>query len=79
MLAPGGALYRYDGDSLRWLRVSGQPVYARRGRLLAHCLRIHDATEEQRAELELRRARRLESVAELPEVWPTTSTTCSPW
>ena len=65
VLAPGGALYRYDGDTPRWLRVSGQPVYARRGRLLAHCLRVHDATEEQRAELELRRARRLESVAEL--------------
>jgi signal transduction histidine kinase len=65
VLAPGGALYRYHGDTLRFLRVSGQPVYARRGRLLAHCLRIHDATEEQRAELEVRRARRLESVAEL--------------
>ena len=65
VLAPGGALYPYDGDAPRWLRVSGQPVYGRRGRLLAHCLRIHDATEEQRAELEVRRARRLESVAEL--------------
>jgi signal transduction histidine kinase len=65
VLAPGGALYRYDGDTPRWLRVSGQPVSARRGRLLGHCLRVHDATEEQSAELELRRARRLESVAEL--------------
>ena len=64
VLAPGGALYRYDGDTLRWLRVSGQPVRGRRGRLVAYCLRIHDATEEQRAEIELRRARRLESVAE---------------
>ena len=65
VLTPGGSLFRYDGDTLRWLRVSGQPVYGRRGRLLAHCLRIHDATEEQRAESELRRARRLESVAEV--------------
>jgi signal transduction histidine kinase len=65
LLAPGGVLYRYDGDTPRWLRVSGQPVHGRRGRLLAHCLRIHDATEEQRAEIELRRARSLESVAEL--------------
>jgi signal transduction histidine kinase len=32
---------------------------------VAHCLRIHDATEEQRAESEGRRTRRLESVAEL--------------
>jgi signal transduction histidine kinase len=65
VLSPGGAVYRYDGDSLRWLRMSGQPVHGRRGRLVAHCLRVHDATEEQRAEIELRRTRRLESVAEL--------------
>lgn len=65
VLAPGGAVYRYDGDTLRWLRVSAQPVRGRRGRLMAYCLRIHDATEQQRAESELRRARRLESVAEL--------------
>ena len=66
LLQPGGALYRYDSnDRARWLRISGQPVHARRGRLVAHCLRIHDATDEQRAEIELRRARRLESVAEL--------------
>ena len=31
VLAPGGALYRYDGDTQRWLRVSAQPVYARGG------------------------------------------------
>jgi signal transduction histidine kinase len=66
LLRPGGALYRYDNDDqARWLRISGQPVHAQRGRLVAHCLRIHDATDEQRAELELHRARRLESVAEL--------------
>lgn len=66
LLRPGGALYRYDNDDqVRWLRISGQPVHARRGRLVAHCLRIHDATDEQRAELEVHRARRLESVAEL--------------
>ncbi|MBW2236544.1 MAG: hypothetical protein JRG85_14250, partial [Deltaproteobacteria bacterium] len=66
LIKPGGALYRYDNDDpVRWLRISGQPVHARRGRLVAHCLRIHDATDEQQAELELHRARRLESVAEL--------------
>jgi signal transduction histidine kinase len=63
MLQAGGSLFR-DGDA-RWLRVSGRSVYARGQRLVAQCLHIHDATDEQRAESERHRARRLESVAEL--------------
>jgi signal transduction histidine kinase len=59
------ALYRYGTDDVRWLRISVCPVRGLAGRLLAHCLRIRDVTDEQRAEIELRRARRLESVAEL--------------
>jgi len=59
------ALYRYGSDDVRWLRISARPVQGLAGRLLAHCLRIRDVTDEQRAEIELRRARRLESVAEL--------------
>jgi signal transduction histidine kinase len=59
------ALYRYGTDDVRWLRISVRPVGGLAGRLLAHCLRIRDVTDEQRAEIELRRARRLESVAEL--------------
>jgi signal transduction histidine kinase len=59
------ALYRYGTDDVRWLRISARPVQGLAGRLLAHCLRIRDVTDEQRAEIELRRARRLESVAEL--------------
>jgi signal transduction histidine kinase len=65
VLQPGGALYRYGRGEGRWLRVSAQPVYGRGQKLLAHCLRVHDATEEQRTETALRRARRLESVAEV--------------
>jgi signal transduction histidine kinase len=66
VLASGGALYRYDrDDAMPWLRMSAQPVHGRRERLLARCLRIHDATDEQSAEIELHRARRLESVAQL--------------
>jgi signal transduction histidine kinase len=58
-------LYRYGSDEVCWLRISARPVLGLAGRLLAHCLRIRDVTDEQRAETELRRARRLESVAEL--------------
>lgn len=65
VLQAGGALYRYGPGEGRWLRMSAQPVYGRGDRLLAHCLRVHDATEEQRTEAALRRARRLESVAEV--------------
>jgi signal transduction histidine kinase len=63
LLRPGGTLYRY-GDG-RWLRVSARPVHGSCGRVLAHCLRIHDATDEQSAERDRRQAQRLESVAEL--------------
>jgi signal transduction histidine kinase len=59
------ALYRYGSDEVCWLRISARPVLGLAGRLLAHCVRIRDVTDEQRAESELRRARRLESVAEL--------------
>ncbi len=66
VLGCGGILYRYErGDATPWLRMSAQPVRGRRDRLIAHCLRAHDATDEQRAEVELHRARRLESVAQL--------------
>lgn len=65
VLQPGGALYRYGEDGEQRLRVSGQPVYARGQKLLAHCLRIHDATEEERNALALSRAQRLESVEEV--------------
>lgn len=65
VLQPGGALYRYGDDELRWLRVSAQQVRDRRQRLLAYCLRVHDATHEHNAEIEVQRARRLESVAQL--------------
>jgi signal transduction histidine kinase len=66
LLRLDGALYRYDGrEQVRWLRIGVEPVRGRRGRLLAQVLRIHDATEEQRTETQVRRARRLESVAEL--------------
>lgn len=64
-LQPGGTLFRYGREGQCWLRLSGQPVHGRGGRLLATCLRLHDATQEQRTEAELRRARRLESVAEV--------------
>jgi signal transduction histidine kinase len=59
------ALYRYGSDEVCWLRISARPVLGLAGRLLAHCVRIRDVTDEQRAESDLRRARRLESVAEL--------------
>jgi signal transduction histidine kinase len=65
VLESADALYRYGGDDVRWLRISARPVQGLAGRLRAHCLRIRDVTDEQRAEIELRRARRLESVAEL--------------
>jgi signal transduction histidine kinase len=65
VLEPGGALYRYGADGARWLRMSAQPVRGRGGRVLAHCLRIHDTTAELLAEAEARRARSLESVADL--------------
>jgi signal transduction histidine kinase len=62
-----GTLYRAGerGGDERWLRVSAQAVRGSRGRLLAYCLRLHDATAEQRTQAERSRARRLESVVEL--------------
>jgi len=65
VLESADALYRYGSGDVRWLRISARPVQGPTGRLLGHCLRIRDVTQEQHAEIELRRARRLESVAEL--------------
>jgi len=65
VLQPGGALFCYGDEDVRWLRISAQPVWGRGQRLLAHCLRVHDATQEHNAGIEVQRARRLESVAQL--------------
>jgi len=65
VLQPGGALFRYGDDDVRWLRIRAQQVQHRGQRILGHCLRVHDATHEHSAELEVQRARRLESVAQL--------------
>ncbi|HYB12534.1 MAG TPA: ATP-binding protein, partial [Myxococcota bacterium] len=65
VLESADALYRYGAEEVRWFRISARPVHGLAGRRLAHCLRIRDVTDERQAEIELRRARRLESVAEL--------------
>jgi signal transduction histidine kinase len=65
VLEPSGQLYRFGLDGERWLRMRGHPIRGRGGQVMSLCLRIHDATEEERLETELRRARRLESVAGL--------------
>ncbi len=60
-----GALLSLGGRDTRWLQMSAQRVHGRRGRVRATCLRLRDVTAERRAEMQLRRARRLESVAQL--------------
>jgi signal transduction histidine kinase len=65
VLRPTGALFCYGDDDARWFRITAQEVHGRGQRLLAYSVRIHDDTDEQRAEVEVRRARRLESVAQL--------------
>jgi signal transduction histidine kinase len=65
VLDSGGRLYRYGPDGARSLRVSGHTVPGRGDRLEALVLRVCDVTVEEEANTALRRARRLESVAEL--------------
>lgn len=65
VLRPGGALYRFGSDGARWLQTTAHAARSRSGRIAALCLRIRDVTEERQMELELGRARRLESVAGL--------------
>jgi signal transduction histidine kinase len=65
VLRSGGRLYRSGPDGARSLRLSGHAVRGRSGRLAALVLRVRDVTAEEEANTALRRARRLESVAEL--------------
>jgi signal transduction histidine kinase len=65
VLDSGGRVYRYGRDAARSLHVSGHPVRGRGDRLGALVLRVRDVTAEEEANISLRRARRLESVAEL--------------
>jgi len=67
VLSSGGRVYRYGPDGARFLRVSGHAVRGRGDRLKALVLRVHDVTAEEEAHAALRRARRLESVAELAQ------------
>ncbi|MDJ0847833.1 MAG: ATP-binding protein [Myxococcota bacterium] len=47
---PEQALFRYaGGGGERWLRISATPIPSRRKRIAAVCLRIEDATREERA------------------------------
>jgi signal transduction histidine kinase len=65
VLGSGGRHYRYGPDAARFLHVSGHAVRGRGDRLVALVLRVRDTTAEEEANTALRRARRLESVAEL--------------
>ena len=65
VLDSGGRVYRYGPDAARSLHVSGHAVRGRSDRLVALVLRVRDVTAEEEANTALRRARRLESVAEL--------------
>ncbi len=64
-LDPRGRVYRQGLDGARSLRISGHAVRGRGDRLAALVLRVRDVTAEEEANAALRRARRLESVAEL--------------
>jgi signal transduction histidine kinase len=65
VLDPGGRRYRYGPDGNRFLHISGHAVRDRAIRMEALVLRIRDVTGEEEAAVALRRARRLDSVAEL--------------
>jgi signal transduction histidine kinase len=67
VLSSGGRVCRYGPDAARFLRVSGHAVRGRGDRLKALILRVRDVTAEEEASAALRRARRLESVAELAQ------------
>jgi len=67
VLSSGGRLYRYGPDAPRFLHLSGHAVRRRGDRLVALVLRVRDVTAEEEAHTALRRARRLESVAELAQ------------
>jgi signal transduction histidine kinase len=67
VLSSSGRVYRYGPDAARLLRVSGHAVRGRGDRLLALALRVRDVTAEEEANAALRRAQRLESVAELAQ------------
>jgi signal transduction histidine kinase len=67
VLSSGGGVYRYGPDAARFLHLSGQAVRGRGDRLVALVLRVRDVTAEEEANTALRRARRLESVAELAQ------------
>lgn len=61
----GGRVYRKGPEGTRSLHISGHAVRGRGDRLTALVLRVRDVTAEEEANAALRRARRLESVAEL--------------
>jgi signal transduction histidine kinase len=65
VLGSGGRIYRYGPNAARSIRVSGHAVRDRSARLAALVLRVRDVTADEEANTALRRARRLESVAEL--------------
>jgi signal transduction histidine kinase len=65
VLDSGGQRYRYGPGAARCLHFSGHAVRGRSGRLVALVLRVRDVTVEEETATALRRARRLDSVAEL--------------
>lgn len=65
VLDSGGQRYRYGPGAARSLHFAGHAVRGRSGRLVALVLRVRDVTVEEEAATALRRARRLDSVAEL--------------
>lgn len=65
VLRPEGQLYRLDGEDECWLRICGRLVRGRSRRVVALCVRIRDVTDERLTQADLRRADRLQSVAEL--------------
>jgi signal transduction histidine kinase len=65
VLGPEGQVYRSGPEGERWLRMRGHVIHGRSRKMVALCVRIRDVTAEREADSELRRADRLESVAEL--------------
>lgn len=60
-----GLVVRVEGESVRWLHASAQPVVGRGGWTKGYWLRIADHTAQRHSELHERQVRRLDSVASL--------------
>jgi len=61
----GAVVLLRDASTTRTLQLSAKVVVGRRGLTKGHCIRIADLTEQRETERQVRRAHRLDSVADL--------------